>query len=592
MPKLDNPVTVEYLKENLRRSHPRLGLTPAIEDDIRTRLKTDPVLQNVFQAMKLNSDEILGEPLLTRKKTGRRLLSVSREMLWRINVLGFLYRMEKSPVILDRINDELLAVAAFSDWNPSHFLDVAEMSMAVALGLDWIAGDLPDDSFRTVRSALIQKGLRTDDGSTRIVDGTNNWNQVCNGGMIAAALAVADVEPELAVEAISRALDAIPNALSHYAPDGVYPEGSTYWGYGTMYTAMTSTILETALGTDFGIFEYPGLAKSALYRVVMNAPSGYYYNYGDCGDRRSRRGDITLAWFASRTGDGTYFERERFLLPPAKMGKLDRHIGLGMVWLSRFENQKTSSVPMVWSGQGINPVAVFQGEPDDSRGYYLGAKGGYASISHGSMDAGSFIFELNGVRWAVEMGNQSYHEIEEAGFKLWGKDQDSERWTLLSKNNLGHSTLTVNGTHHDVDGAATLLHCTEGSAPEAAFDLTPTFGGLLVKATRTLTKDSDTSVVITDSLVESDKNETITWQMLTVADVEVMAGSALLRQDGKTLKLENLTHPEIEVSVVSLDPPPHPLDKQMDGLKRLEITIPGTSRSGNKVELKVRLSER
>ena len=115
MPKLDNPVTVEYLKENLRRSHPRLGLTPAIEDDIRTRLKTDPVLQNVFQAMKLNSDEILGEPLLTRKKTGRRLLSVSREMLWRINVLGFLYRMEKSPVILDRINDELLAVAAFSD---------------------------------------------------------------------------------------------------------------------------------------------------------------------------------------------------------------------------------------------------------------------------------------------------------------------------------------------------------------------------------------------------------------------------------------------------------------------------------------------
>jgi hypothetical protein len=323
----------------------------------------------------------------------------------------------------------------------------------------------------------------------------------------------------------------------------------------------------------------------------MNAPSGYYYNYGDCGDRRSRRGDITLAWFASKTGDGTYFERERFLLPPEKMGKLDPHIGLGMVWLSRFEDQKTSSVPTVWSGRGINPVAVFQSEQDDPRGYYLGAKGGYASMSHGSMDAGSFIFELNGVRWAVEMGNQSYHEIEQTGFQLWGKEQNSERWTLLSKNNLGHSTLTINGAHHDVDGAATLLSCKEGSAPEATFVLTPVFGDLITKATRTVTKDSDTSVVITDSLVESDKTETITWQMLTVADIEVVAGGALLKQDGKVLKLENLTHPEIEVSVVSLDPPPHELDKQIDGLKRLEITISGTSVSGTEVELKVRLSE-
>ncbi len=591
MPKLDNPVTAEYLKENLRPDHPRLGLTPQREADIRSRLETDPVLQNVFQALKLDAEEILGDPLLTRKQVGRRLLSVSREMLRRINVLGFLYRMEKSPAILDRIHDELLAVAAFRDWNPSHFLDVAEMSMAVALGLDWTAGDLPEDSFNTIQAALIEKGLRTDNGSTRIVAGTNNWNQVCTGGMIAAALAVSEVEPDLAADAISRALDAIPNALSHYAPDGVYPEGSTYWGYGTMYTAMTSSILETSLGTDFGIFEYPGLAKSAMYRVVMNAPSGQYYNYGDCGDRRSRKGDITLVWFASKTGDGTYFERERFLLPPERMRKMDRHIGFGMIWLSRFENRTTSSVPPVWSGHSINPVAVFQSEPDDSRAYYLGTKGGYASISHGSMDAGSFIFELNGVRWAIEMGNQSYHEIEETGFKLWGKEQDSERWTLLSKSNFGHSTLTVNGAHHEVDGAATLIYCNEGSEPETAFDMTLAFGDHITKAIRTFSKDSDTSFVITDSLVESDKTEAITWQMLTVADVEVMAGGAMLRQDGKALKLENLTHPEIEVSIVSLDPPPHELDKKMEGLKRLEITIPGTSVSGNDVELKIRLSE-
>ena len=587
MTKLDNPITVEYIQKNLRTEHPRLGLTPAIEADIQNRLKTDPVLQGLFQAMKLNVTDILNEPLLTRKKVGRRLLSTSREMLQRMNILCFVYRMEKSPDILKRINDELLAVSAFTDWNPSHFLDVAEMSMAVALGLDWTAGDLPEASFQTIKTALIKKGLQTDDGKVRIVAGSNNWNQVCNGGMIAAALAVADTEPELAASVISQALDAIPNALVHYGPDGVYPEGSTYWGYGTMFTAMTSSILETALGTDFGIFEYPGLAESAMFRVVMNTPSGWYYNFGDCGDRRSRLGDVTLTWFASKTGDSTYFERERFLQSPERMKRMDRHIGFGMIWISQIKENQTSTVPTVWSGRGINPIAVFQ----DESGYYLGTKGGYAAMSHGSMDGGSFIFELNGVRWAIEMGNQSYHAIEQTGFKLWGREQDAERWTLLSKNNLGHNTLTINGAHHNVSGEAPLLHCKTEPTPEAAFDLTKTFGELVTKTTRTFAKDSNTSCVITDVIVESQKTKTITWQMLTVADVEVVDGGALLKQDGKTLKLENLTHPEIKVSVVSLDPPPLELDKQIDGLKRLEIHIPATSVSGNEIELKVRLSE-
>ena len=587
MSKLENPITVEYLKQNLRAEHPRLGLTPEREVDLRSRRETDPLLKNLYQGIKLDAEEIVAEPPLERKKTGRRLLSVSREALRRINVMGTVYRMEKSPDILDRIEKELLAVAGFSDWNPSHFLDTAEMSLAVALGLDWTHGDLPQESYDTILAALVEKGLKTDDGETRFVAGTNNWNQVCNGGMIAAALAVAEVEPELAANAISGALDVIPNALSHYGPDGVYPEGSTYWGYGTMYTAMTSTILETALGSDFGIFEYPGLAESAMFRVVMTAPSGWYYDYGDCGDRRSNRGDVTLAWFASRTGDGTFLEEEGFMIPPEKMGKLDRHVAFGLIWLSLFKEQTTSAVPAVWSGRGINPVAIFQ---NDATGYYLGTKGGYASMSHGAMDAGSFIFELNGVRWVIEIGNQSYHPLEATGFQLWGKDQDAERWQLLSKNNLGHSTLTINGTHHDVDGAVTQVYCNDGPSPEVSYDMTASYFDLVTKATRTFTKDSDTSVVITDTVVESNKTETITWQMLTVADVEIVSGGAVLSQDGKTLKLENLSHADADVSIVSLDPGPHELDKQIDGLKRLEITIPGTGASGNEVALRVRLS--
>jgi len=55
------------------------------------------------------------------------------------------------------------------------------------------------------------------------IKGTNIWNSVCHGGMVAASLAIADIDSELAAKTISRALKNLPNSLQEYAPDGIYP---------------------------------------------------------------------------------------------------------------------------------------------------------------------------------------------------------------------------------------------------------------------------------------------------------------------------------------------------------------------------------
>ena len=78
--------------------------------------------------------------------------------------------------------------------------------------------------------------------------------------------------------------------------------------------------------------------------------------------------------------------------------------------------------------------------------------------------------------------------------------------------------------------------------------------------------------------------------MMTQADVQPVKGGAVLRQDGQTLKLENISHPEISVSVISLDPPPLPIDKTIENLKRIEIRIPAWMIENSKTTLKVRLS--
>ncbi|MEX2382369.1 MAG: heparinase II/III family protein [Opitutales bacterium] len=590
---LDNPISVEYLENNLQKETPRLVLTPAIKENLQKKLESDPVVRNLYRAIRLNAERIQDEPLLEREVVGRRLLSTSREMLYRINMLGIVYLMEKDPDVLRRIDEEVLAVIDFEDWNPSHFLDVAEMALAVALAIDWAGSDLPESTVERAKAALREKALIPsfdESGSTWWVNTANNWNQVCHGGMIAAAVVVAEEDPELASRTISRALENIPHALEEYGPDGVYPEGPTYWSYGTSFSVLTSSMLESAFGTDFGLAEYPAFMESADFRVLSVAPSGWYYNFADSGDKRSENGDVTLAWFAARTGNSLYFEKERFLRAPEEMGKLTRHAGAGFVWVSQFEEKDRTSLPLAWKGEGANPVFFFRGGEDDPRQYYFGGKGGRGTVNHGNLDAGSFVFELNGVRWVIDPGIQSYHPLEAAGFNLWGSCQECERWTLLTKNNFGHSTLTVNDELHVVDGFASISDFSSGENPEATVDMSAVFEGQLQSAQRRFKKDGPASLLLEDELEVAPSTESITWQLMTTADVIPTANGARLEQDGEQLNLTILSPSDVSVSVVSLDPPPLELDKRIEGLKRVEIRIPAEQFPGERVSIQVRLS--
>ena len=76
---------------------------------------------------------------------------------------------------------------------------------------------------------------------------------------------------------------------------------------------------------------------------------------------------------------------------------------------------------------------------------------------------------------------------------------------------------------------------------------------------------------------------------MTTADVEIVPGGVVLTQDGKKLHVENLSQPNIDFSVVSLDPAPMELDSQIKNLKRLELRVPAWTLKNGKGTIKVRL---
>ena len=80
---------------------------------------------------------MLGLPV-NERVVGTAFAGNLRENLRRILFLGFAYRMTGEKRYSDRAEAEMLKAASFSDWNPSHFLDVAEMTAALAIGYDWL----------------------------------------------------------------------------------------------------------------------------------------------------------------------------------------------------------------------------------------------------------------------------------------------------------------------------------------------------------------------------------------------------------------------------------------------------------------------
>ncbi len=536
--------------------HPRLFITNKQVTEIQTKLESQPLLQVFFQAMLIKADGILGQPPVKRVKTGRRLLSVSRRCLDRVIHLSAAYRFTGKQSYLQRAEQEMLAAAAFSDWNPSHFLDVAEMTAALAIGYDWLYDDLSAASRQTIRQAILEKGLQPSLGTKGWVTGHNNWNQVCNGGITLGALAIMEDQPELAQKLVHRAINGVQVVTKHYEPDGAYPEGPGYWVYGTSYNVILLAALESVLGTDFNLSQAPGFTRTAAYYLNVIGPTGLYFNYPDSGSRSSF--SPTVFWFAQKYDQPSLAWRQYqlwkdFLAHNTSTLVQSRFSPLLLLWCN---SKQAVPKDLSWMGRGSNSIAMFRSSWTDPEAVYLAIKGGSPSVSHGHMDVGSFVLDAEGVRWVIDLGPESYHKIESLGMNLWGRSQDAERWRIFRYNNLSHSTLVVNGQHQRVNGNAPIVrYSDEGSFPHVVFDMSDVYEGQLAEALRGAALLPTGQVIIQDEFKATNLPATVRWAMVTPAEVSIESNkSALLQKEGQTMHLTVLTYEEIRLRTYSTEP--------------------------------------
>jgi Heparinase II/III-like protein len=450
-------------------------------------------------------------------------LDIARLFVLRIQTLGIVWFATGDERYRDRATTELLAVCAFPDWRGDEFLVTAETMFGAAIAYDWFFHALSDTDRRTVAGAILSKGMRPGfdefaaDRPPFWTKRRTNWNLVCNGALMIAALSVAEADRSVSGRIFGLCRQSISTGFDAYQPDGGWAEGPGYWHYGTQYAVYLVDCLTTALGSDLGLGGSPGFGNTGLFRLHAAGPSGKLFNFADSEEQHS--GGYWLFWFAKRYHHpvDAWIERQRGKASPAKVHPMD------LLWFDSDAHGASSDHLRPGRGfLGID-VAMLRGDWNNPGATYLGIKGGANdACRHAHYDLGSFVLDADGVRWAVDLGPDDYH--------LPDYFDPAARSRYYRTSTLGHNTIVIDGRSQPPTARAFIVHTQfEPSLSRVVLDMTLAYPGFR-RARRGFALIDGRHVVIVDEIMPGGPLASVVWQMHTAAKIEQRGGSVRLVQ--------------------------------------------------------------
>lgn len=569
--------------------HPRLFLSKSDETELKARIKSDPLSQKIYAELIKRTDEIITIPTAKHYiPDGIRLLSESRYALRNILHTAMAWRLTKDKKYLNRAILEMEAACSFQDWNTTHFLDTSEMSTAVAIGYDWLYQALTPEQREHYSTALTKLGLEparegfSGEDKAWWTEPRNNWSQICATGLLITERALEKKGEPLHPARIA-ARDILNECRAFYLPSGGYPEGPSYWHYGSIYHALGIAVTrndreEMAMQTP------PEFEKSALFPIQLTGTSGYVFNFADSGSTAGRSGiSAAQSWMVREFKDPSsvkYIRQklEQFIAYPKNPEQIknDRFFPLLLIWLPKETQQATQAFPLDSQWQGIQPIATFRGSWTDPNAIYLAIKGGLCNYSHGHMDVGSFVFESDGVRWVEDLGSDEYN--------LPGYfSPDEERWKIFRLNNFSHNTLVIGGKLQNIEAETSPLTEFESkpSGGHAVIDMTPAYSGQAVKVLRRADFNRDSKTMTLSDTITTPK-ASVRWAIMTKAKIEINSKNVLLKSENKTLRISRNDLHGGTWKILSAKPLT-PEENQNEGYQILSFTAP----AADKLELNV-----
>lgn len=573
------PARVTVLDRQIQ-PHPRLLFTGSEEKAVRRLVKKDTLAGQLYARLLQESDSLLKLPLQSYKLVDAyvpNMLMISREQVYRLLTLSLAWRLSDNPGYLHKAEAELVNVCNYPNWNPPHFLDNAEMTTAVAIAYDWLYAALSEDTRTLAVNAIKTKALPyvvreyEKGGPGSWAKRETNWNVVCNTGMVMGALAIAEEEPILAGNIVQNAVRFLPGCLKHFAPDGVWYEGAAYWGYTNNYLAILLRVLNDNFGNDFGLSDLPGISRTALYYVHSTSPGGKIFNFADAGG--TDPDPIPAYFFFSRRygqPEVASFYR-KILTRQLREKKFPRgNIFLALPWFDATPWKDGEEQPKLNVYKSINDIVVLRGNAAQPHSVYLIAKGGDPDAAHQQLDIGTFVVEADGIRWSDDLGADDY---DLPGF--WDYRPGGGRWKYFRNNNFSHNTLAIDGQLQHSGGIGKIIdYDGEAAHPWCTIDMTSAYKGLADSVCRTFRLIDDCTVEVNDHVDLCLEGQSVTWNMITSADIVCDGNVARLTKDGKEFYLK--INSPIHATFLTVPAKTYSdKEKSLTGYQLLQVTVDG-----------------
>lgn len=333
--------------------------------------------------------------------------------------------------------------------------------------------------------------------------------------------------------------------------------------------------LKSALGTTYGRENSRGVEDGTLYQYYLDSMSGGCNNPGDSATNHANSPGLFYAdLYNSSVLAGAIKEWHE---------KLNGTFGgvLDLLYLrpELLKNEKIQlDLDKFFSGKETQMITTREGW-DNKNQMYASWAGGGVQGGHNHCDVGSFVYDVNGYRFASDLGAVNYTYSGDP-WDYFRRRAESHNVMVINPDKSGDFGLKKPG--QDLDGWGTVKYVKKGSGGiVSAIDMQDVYKEQTSSYIRGfMTGDNRRTLTVRDEIVLKQNNSELYWNLMTLGDITVTGtNTATITRGNQPVKLEFETNAaEFKLEKTAAEPyefSPHPTDgKTNDGIySRVLITM-------------------
>ena len=564
-------------------AHPRILVKQDAFDRIKNNYKNDKTLNDIVTKVLEEADKYAAkEPLEYGFQDTFRQNFRSGEFLARMLYIGFAWKMTGDRKYFEAGWKNLERVCSYPDYNTCHILDTGEWNTGLAVGYDWFYDGFSEEQKVYVRDAILNKSLKEladgyygrisseSPGSQRWTSfkWMSNYNAVMNSGTITAALAVAEDAPDYCFDVVKNGLRSIEYTLFALSPDGGWAESPSYWGMTMEYYLFAVSSLINATGNDYGLTKYKGVDNTLSYIISLNGPCGVN-NFHDAAETS---GYTTNALYMPLSQ--LFNDMKGYTVRKAHVESGETRPEIFDALFYDVNNHDKADIDKLIITEGVESFAFNADSDWKSGGLFLSGHFGLTSCYHSQNDTGTFVLDMLGERWAMDLGPEDYNLNNVGGVPLWA---------TYRRRAEGHNIMVINPGEQYNQTEGLFIPITKSAYNEyggyVITDMEGVYADTTAMKTGYYVGNNYRTVTIRNEM-DLKKQSDLYWFMHTRANVVVEGNTAYLTQHGKSVKVTVGTNAdEVELSVMNARPmstSPDPAGQnQNEGIRKLAIKMKG-----------------